>query len=237
MFAAHLTRVIYNGEYRVCQYGTYNGTPSHAGRYIASFLKNSNDERMIRQLSQKTSLVQSIERGGFNTGAPYMEGYASISEEMVSLEQQAFNHVYARHPDWNEVHGYAYVHHDISRKLARKFGEQYAQQFLASSDATGFNILDVVYDAKYPVVLYSIPSYLGEPENLPVKAVWEIDYDRHQLDGWWCNGWHTWSFEFLRESLDGTIYSLMNTLERTSWSEYRPLVIDPTFDLSQFIAF
>lgn len=173
MGTRNLTRVIDNGELKVCQYGQWDGYPIYTGRKVLEFVRNGKYDAV-------KGCKLNITYGGarYYTGAP---ATAEVEEAML-LHQKIM---------YNDGLTLEEAKAKADKTVIDELGEDAFLGYLAASRDTGANILSI----SKPIDLYA-DEYLvsvEEPNN-NIKAVNIVDFDNETVTMKWKDKTTTYTF-------------------------------------------
>ena len=207
MGTRNITRVVSNNELKVCQYCQWDGYPTGAGRAIAGFIRESDDERMVERLTHVTLSMPKEGDLVFATGAPYDDLMKEIAESVWDVQREA---VRKRR---NLPYDYEAELELASKMMVERFGEEAMLRYKVSSRDTGCEILDVVYGTDCDLELWTDDYLRNNSGDWQIEAIWELDYDRHTLHGNWHGLERTWTFAEIREMTDEQVKEAMSAFE------------------------
>lgn len=93
MGTRHLTAVYYNGEYKVAQYGQWDGYPEGQGLTCLSFLTGAFDEEKFKAALEKCSFISEEEysfifnKYGGENGFISVSGYSKLTKDYPELSR------------------------------------------------------------------------------------------------------------------------------------------------------
>jgi len=206
MGTRNITRVVSEGQLKVCQYCQWDGYPTSAGKEIVDFIRSSDDEKMVQQLRHVT-LTNNVSDGRqFFTGAPYFEEAADIESDKFDFMCAASRNVVCAATQNRKVydpHWYDHAKARTNEMLVEKYGERLIERWRIATRDTGNGILNIIYDTDHDLTVWTQDYLLGLGNECDwqIEAIWELDYDERKLAGNWHGCVRTWTFDELRKCM------------------------------------
>ena len=216
MGTRNITRVVSEGQLKVCQYCQWDGYPTSAGKEIVDFIRNSDDEKMVQQL-RRVTLVDNVSDGRqFFTGAPYFEEAADIESDKFDFMCAATQSREVDDPYW-----YDRAKARANEMLVEKYGERLIERWRIAIRDTGNGILNIIYDTDHDLTVWTQDYLLGLGNECDwqIEAIWELDYDERKLSGNWHGCVRTWTFDELRNMTDAEVEREMREYEHEDEDE------------------
>ena len=156
MGTRNITRVISEGQLKVCQYCQWDGYPTSAGKEIVDFIRSSDDEKMVQQL-RRITLVDNVSEGRqFFTGAPYFEEASDIESDKFDFMCAATQNRKVYDPYW-----YDRAKARANEMLVEKYGECLIERWRIAIRDTGNGILNIIYDTDHDLTVWTEDYLLG----------------------------------------------------------------------------
>lgn len=178
MGTRNITKIIHQGELKVCQYGQWDGYPTTALHHIVEFLKDREKVSVLLEILPK---VQLMTRKAFKP-------YALFDSEFYKVSNLLMN--YAMRDDDGNV-----IKHSCDLSMEEKISYVITQtgmdkstpfRYLLETRDTGYEIMDVLttFAAKQAV---SIPLCSNEDceDSWDIEAKYTIDLDKGIITAWW----------------------------------------------------
>lgn len=182
MGTRNITRVISNGQLKVCQYCQWDGYPTGAGRDIIDFLRETDDERMVERLEHVTLSV-TTEGEAFYTGAPIFPEAKDIARDEFNFRQFPLAEIKAVLPDHTISQEFEYINRRTSELLTMKYGPELMQRWRIANRDTGCKILPLIYESVNDLTVYSSTYLIDNFGDWQIEGVWQLDYDRKMFTG------------------------------------------------------
>ena len=213
MGTRNITRVISNGQLKVCQYCQWDGYPTGAGRDIIDFLRETDDERMVERLEPVTLSV-TTEGEAFYTGAPIFPEAKDIARDEFNFRQFPLAEIKAVLPDHTSSQEFEYINRRTNELLTMKYGPELMQRWRIANRDTGCKILPLIYESANDLTVYSSTDLVDNFGDWQIEGVWQLDYDRKMFTGWWHDFKVVWPFSVLRELTEEELTDRMLDYER-----------------------
>lgn len=210
MGTRNITRVISEGQLKVCQYCQWDGYPTSAGKEIVDFIRSSDDEKMVQQL-RRVTLTNNVSDGEqFFTGAPYFDEVSDIESDKFDFSYTAIKNRKIDDPHW-----YERAKARTDKMLVEKYGERLIELYRIASRDTGNDILGIIYGTDHNLTVWTQDYLLGLGNECDwqIEAIWELDYDERKLAGNWHGNIRTWTFDELRMMTDDDVQEAMEDFE------------------------
>lgn len=211
MGTRNITRVISEGQLKVCQYCQWDGYPTGAGKEIVDFIRSSDDEKMVHQL-RRVTLVDNVSEGmQFFTGAPYFEEAADIESDKFDFMCAATR----SRKGVDDPYWYDRAKARTNKMLVEKYGERLIERWRIAIRDTGNDILNIIYGTDHDLTVWTEDYLLGLGNECDwqIEAIWELDYDERKLTGNWHGCVRTWTFDELRNMTDAEVEREMREYE------------------------
>jgi len=218
MGTRNITRVISNGQLKVCQYCQWDGYPTGAGADIANFIRTTDDDHMIKRLEHVT-LVTDVDGNTFCTGAPVFDGSADIARDEWDFRPYTSKEFRMIHPDGSGLDEYEYIKRRVNEMLVEKYGPEIMQKWHIAIRDTGCAVLPIIYDSTNDLTVYTSEYLLDNYGDWQIEGVWELNYDTKVLTGWWHDCKMSWTFGALRRKTDEELEGTMVDFEQLGWEE------------------
>ena len=164
MGTRNITRVIHNGQVKVCQYGQWDGYPTYTGKKVLEFIRDTDMKEFAKKVDSCTFNLVKDDGERTYTSAPYLEEIFNLHDGILYGNNEL---------SINERKQLA------EEKIIEKYGEEGYAQYLVATRDTGVRILDVIM--KYaPLNLYA-DEYLMGGTDWQIEAVNEIDLDKEEV--------------------------------------------------------
>ena len=220
MGTRNITRVISNGDLKVCQYCQWDGYPTGAGQDIIDFIRTTDDDKMAARLSC-VNLAKVTNDGArtFYTGAPYSGLLESICADEMEFRNQADKELRNHHGPNLPDNWYELMKARTNELLVGKYGQKAIDQWRLAIRDTGCGVLPIIYGSEDFLTLWTEDYLLDNFGDWQIAAVWELDYDKKVLTGWWHGHKHSWIFEELRDMSDEQVDEVMREFENIDCEE------------------
>ena len=214
MGTRNITRVKSNDELKVCQYCQWDGYPTGAGMGVAEFIRSSDDGKMAERMSHVTLSVLPDDFDGpcFSTGTPATDTLKAIAADEWPMRQKADaearrKHFESTHDEWE------FARARTEELLVEKYGEQEVMEYNMASRDTGFRVLGIIYGSGCDLTTHTDGYLVDNFGDWQIEAVWELDYDKRTLTGYWWGHERTWGFAELRSLTEEQLHDEMDDFE------------------------
>lgn len=235
MGTKNITRVMMDGELKVCQYGHYDGYPTAYVMDICEFLKKHSVEE-IRERFADVSLevVPGDIRNVSITGTRITNRIDEVAKTYDECYRDAFFQVYNPCEEWHYdcdsiaaeqvIATCGYKDYFAMRAAARNTGVAILSDIMRGSDPVTLGTLKEYQDCSQNVVtlegplsLYTLEEYRDRFGNSRIRGVYELDLDDEQLVLHWRDVNFRFDFDWLKSQPTSVVKSAMEAIEDYGW--------------------